>query len=177
MSHNSLAVNSSNPSRDGIVSSSTAYKEIRIGGGSLSDDYENSGASDLNNSTLYFYDPNPVNMIIGATITSSSGWVSEVTLPAGTYLLEAAFALSFSASGQFSFQWYDGTSSRGTRAQLGSTLSHTTESASPLAVLCITINSSTTFSVKSTSTSTNLNTVANQGTNISEQSYIRIRGF
>ena len=177
MSHNSLAVNSSKPTRDGIISLSTAYKEIRIGGDALSDNYENSGASDLNNSTLYFYDPNPINMISGSTIASSSGWVSSVTLPAGTYLLEAAFALSFSASGKFSFQWHDGTSSRGTRAQLGSTLSHATESASPLAILCITINSSKTFSVKSTSTSTNLNSVANQGTNISEQSYIRIRGF
>jgi len=177
MSHNSLEVNSNKPSRDGVVLSPTIYKEIRIGGGSLSDNYSNSSATELNNSTLEFYDSSPINTIEGATITSSSNWISGVTLPAGTYLLEAAFALSFSASGKFSFQWHDGSSSRGTRAQLGSTLSYVTESASPLATLCITINESKTFSVKSTSTSTNLNTVAQQGTNISEQSYIRIRKF
>jgi len=177
MSHNAITINSNEPSRVGAISASPAFPEIRIGGGALSDDYSNSGATALNDSTLYFYDTSPVNNISGATITSSNNWVSSVTLPSGTYILEASFALSFSASGQFSFQWYDGTSSRGTRAQLGASLSHSTESVSPYATLCITTATSTTFSVKSTSGSTNLNTVANQGTNNSEQSFIRIRGF
>lgn len=177
MSHNTISINDAKPSRDGIISSSLVFSEIRIGGDALSDNYSNSGATTLNGSTLYFYDPSPINNIDGATITSSNDWISSVTLPAGTYILEAMFALSFSASGQFSFQWFDGTTSRGTRAQIGSNLSHSTESASSHSTLCITITSSTTFSVKSTSGSTNLNTVANQGTNNSEQSFIRIRGF
>jgi translation initiation factor IF-1 len=175
MSHHLLVINDNEANRDGRISG--ASREIRIGGGSLSDNYSNSGATSLNNATLEFYDPSPANNIAGATITSASGWISAVTLPAGTYLLEAAFALSFSASGQFSFQWYDGTNSRGTRAQIGATLSHVTESVSPYCSLCITISSNTTFSVRSTSGSTNLNTIANQGVNNSEQSYIKIREF
>jgi hypothetical protein len=177
MSHHLLIVNNRKANRDGGISGDATQSEIRIGGGSLSDNYSNSSATALNDSTLEFYDPAPINDISGATITSASDWVSAVTLPAGTYLLEAVFALSFSASGQFSFQWYDGTTNRGTRAQIGGSLSHSTESASPYCSLCITISSSTTFSVKATSGSTNLNTITTQGTNISEQSYIRIRGF
>ena len=177
MSHNVVSVNSNQPDLSGVISSPTVYAEIRIGGGNLSDDYDQSQASALNNATLEFYDPSPTNNISNSTITSSSGWISSVTLPVGTYILEAAFALTFSASGQFSFQWYDGTTSRGTRAQIGGALTHSTESASPTATLCCTLTSSTTFSVKSTSGSTNLNTVANQGSNCSEQSYIRIRKF
>lgn len=177
MSHHLLIVNNRKANRAGEIAGAVTIPEIRIGGGSLSDNYSNSSATALNDATLEFYDPAPINDISGATITSASNWISAVTLPAGTYLLEAVFALSFSASGQFSFQWFDGTNSRGTRAQIGATLSHATESASPYCSLCITISSSTTFSVKSTSGSTNLNTITTQGSNISEQSYIRIRGF
>ena len=177
MSHHLLVINDKEADRDGMITGDATQSEIRIGGGSLSDNYSNSSATALNDATLEFYDPSPTNGISGATITSSNNWISSVTLPAGTYLLEAVFALSFSASGQFSFQWFDGTTSRGTRAQIGATLSHATESASPYCSLCITISSSTTFSVKSTSGSTNLNTIASQGVNNSEQSYLRIREF
>ena len=176
MSYSLLAVNNRSANRESEITDVNA-PEIRIGGNSLSDNYSNSSATALNDSTLEFYDPSPINGISGATITSSNSWISAVRLPPGTYLLEAVFALSFSASGQFSFQWFDGTNSRGTRAQIGSTLSHATESASPYASLCIKISNSTTFTVRSTAGSTNLNTIAAQGVNISEQSYIRIRGF
>ena len=175
MSHNSLAVNSSAPDQAGIITTPSVFLEIRVGGGSLSDNYSNSGASSINNSILYFYDTNPVNTITGATLSSSNNWVSAVTLPAGTYLMEAAFSVVFSATGQFAYQWYDGTNSRGTRAQVGGTLSHATESASPLAVLCIELETSTTFNVKSTAASTNLESITNHSTTPSEQSYFRIK--
>ena len=175
MSHHSLAVSSNEPNQAGVISAPTVYNEIRIGGAALSDNYSNSPASSLNDATLYFYDPSPVNDISGASITSSSNWISSITIPSGVYILEAAFSVVFTATGQFSFQWYDGSTSRGTRAQLGGTLSHATESASPLASLCIEIDTATTFSVKSTSGSTNLDSIANHGTTPSEQSYIRVR--
>lgn len=175
MSHHSLAVNSNEPTQAGSISAPAIFNEIRIGGDALSDNYSNSPATAINNSVLYFYDPSPVNTIHGATITSSSSWVSSITLPRGTYLLEAAFSVVFTATGQFSFQWFDGSTSRGTRAQLGGTLSHATESASPYASLCIEIDTDTTFSVKSTSGSTNLDSILGHGTTPSEQSYVRVR--
>ena len=59
MSHNVVSVNSNQPDLSGVISSPTVYAEIRIGGGNLSDDYDQSQASALNNATLEFYDPSP----------------------------------------------------------------------------------------------------------------------
>ena len=98
MSHHSLAVNANTPSRDSVISTPAIFNEIRIGGDALSDNYANSPATAINNSTLYYYDTSPVNTIDGATITSSNNWVSSITLPIGTYLLEAAFSVVFSSS-------------------------------------------------------------------------------
>lgn len=173
MSHNAYKIGTDQPTNAGEITT-TIYPEIRIGL-TDTDNYSNSPASALNNSTLYFYDTSPVNTIPSATLTHTSNWYESVTLPSGNYLLEAAFGVVFTASGQFAFQWYDGTSVVGGRAQIGDNLQFSLEHNYCFTSAIINITSSTTFSVQSTSGSTNLDTIANQGTFPSLTSWIRIR--
>lgn len=177
MSHNTYSVLGETQSRDSSIAGATIKERIFISCGGVNDAYTNSGATTLDNTTLYFYDDAPTNAISGATITSSNDWISSVTLPAGTYQLKAAFSVVFTASGQFAYQWFDGTNSIGNRAQIGATIQFNTESAACLAQATVTITSSTTFSIKSSSGSTNLDSIANQGDRPSEESYIMIRKF
>jgi hypothetical protein len=177
MSHNVDTFSGSSADRQSAVSAVfSGLNQIRIGQGE-SDNYSNSGASTLTNTTLYFYDSSPLNEISGATLTGASGWYSSVTLPAGRYIIECGFDVKFTASGQFAFQIYNGSSLIGSRAQIGDSLQFSTESAPGLASACINISTSTTFSVLSPTGNTNLDTITNQGTSISERAFITITGI
>ena len=135
MSHNVVTVNGASGDRDGNITTtiSSAIGEVRIGtNGAQGDAYSNSPATALDDSTLYFYDASPVNTISGASISTSSGWIDSVTLPAGRYYIAASFGVTFSASGRFAFQIYDGSSLVGTRAQIGASTQFSTESAPAL---------------------------------------------
>jgi len=93
------------------ASLNTGVGHIFIGQGE-SDNYSNSphGTGSFSaNDQIYFYDSSPVNTINGATITSSSGWISSVTLPAGDYLLNVKTLFEFSATGSCSYAVYQGT--------------------------------------------------------------------
>ena len=180
MSHNVVTVDGSSGDRTSAITTTIAssIKEIRIGtNGALSDAYSNSPASALDDSTLYFYDTSPINTISGASISSTSGWIDSVTLPAGRYYLAAAFGVTFSASGRFAFQMYNGSALIGTRAQVGASTQFNTESAPALAVAVVVISGSTTFTVKSASGSTNLDTITNQSTTPSEESWLYVRSI
>lgn len=175
MSHNINTVGSAEPNRQSEITG----VEFGIGGKIIisqdeSDNYSNSPATSLTNSTLYFYDSSPINEISGASITSSSNWVSSITLPPGRYLLQAGYNVVFSSSGQFAFQWHDGSSFVGTRAQIGATVQFPTESAMGLTMLLVTLDSDTTYEVKSPTGNTNVDTVANQTTTPSTFGFIRI---
>lgn len=91
------------------ASLTTGVGHIFIGQGE-SDNYSNSahgtGAFSAGNQ-IYFYDSSPINTITGATITSSSSWISSVTLPAGDYLFNVKTLFEFSASGYCSYAVYD----------------------------------------------------------------------
>ena len=53
------------------------------------------------NNNVYFYAANPVNNITGASLASSdsySNWYDEITIPAGTYLVQARVEGDFSSS-------------------------------------------------------------------------------
>tara|TARA_Y100001972_G_C7602739_1_gene302061 strand:- start:107 stop:652 length:546 start_codon:yes stop_codon:yes gene_type:complete len=180
MTHNVVTVNGASGDRAGNITTTITsnIKEIRIGtNGALSDAYSNSPASALDDSTLYFYDTNPINTISGASISTSSGWIGSVTLPAGRYYIVASFGVTFSASGRFAFQIYDGSSFVGTRAQIGASTQFSTESAPALAVAVVVISGNTTFSVKSASGSTNLDTITDQSTVPSQESWILVRSI
>ena len=138
------------------------------------DNYSNSGATTLTNTTLYFYDSSPINNISGATLTGSSGWYSSVTLPAGRYIITVGYAVEFSASGQFAFQIYNGSSLIGSRGQIGDSLQFSTEAAPSTASASVSISSSTTFSVRSPTGNTNIDTIANQGGTIAERAYLSV---
>jgi len=92
------------------ASLSTGVGHIFIGQGE-SDNYSNSphGTGSFNAlDQIYFYDSSPVNTITGATITSSSGWISSITLPAGDYLINAKTLFEFSATGYCGYAIYSG---------------------------------------------------------------------
>ena len=175
MSHNVITVEDVEPDRQGDITGVPfdAFGEMLIGQAG-SDNYSNSGATTLTNTDLYFYDASPVNTITGASITSSSNWVSSFTLPAGRYLINVAFNVVFSSSGQFAYQLHDGSSLIGNRAQIGATVQFATESAMSLASAMVFLSSSTTFTVKSPTGNTNIDTIANQGTTPSTFSFIRV---
>jgi len=93
------------------ASLTTGVGHIFIGQGE-SDNYSNSPhgtGSFTAGDQIYFYDSSPVNTITGATITSSSGWVSSVTLPAGDYLFNVKTLFEFSATGYGAYAVYENT--------------------------------------------------------------------
>ena len=84
---------------------SAGAQHLLIGQGG-SDDYSNSSAnasSPQANQFIELYDTAPINTITGASITSASGWVSAITLPAGDYFIQSTVQPGFSASGYFMF--------------------------------------------------------------------------
>lgn len=140
-----------------------------IGEGS-SQAYSASGATNpATGVDAYLYDSSPINGITGASITSSSSWVSSVTLPAGTYMIEAAVALTFSTTSSATFNFHDGTAYFGLDSYFGSTDFETG----------IVNRSTQTFAGTTTITlrvvtGSNLNTTAAQGTRQAERSFLSI---
>lgn len=66
------------------------------------------GASLGYNDKIHFY--NTIYNGINATITNSSGWIDEITLPAGSYHCNAVVGLEFSSStGVATYRWSSGT--------------------------------------------------------------------
>lgn len=93
------------------ASLNTGVGHIFIGQGE-SDNYSNSPhgtGSFAVSDQIYFYDSSPVNTITGATITSSNGWISSVTLPAGDYLFNVKTLFEFSATGYGAYAVYQNT--------------------------------------------------------------------
>lgn len=142
---------------------------IFIGEGASQDYNNSSSASSILGTNVEFYDSSPINTISGATITSSSNWISSVTLPAGTYLFEAAIALTFSTTSNGIFRFYNGTSYFGIEAQYGSTDFQT-------GIVCrttATFTSATTVSVRTTA-GASLNTKSAQGVRQAQRAMLSI---
>ena len=61
----------------------------------------------------YVYDSSPNNSITGATITKigATDWVDYITLPAGTYVVDAQFFAEWTASGYLEVQLFQSTNS------------------------------------------------------------------
>jgi hypothetical protein len=72
---------------------------ILIGQGE-SQAYNTSPATSMSNGqTIYVYDTNPINTIVGATLSSTNDWHETITLPTGKYHVLIQTRVGFSASG------------------------------------------------------------------------------
>ena len=174
MAHNNTTVNSFEPNVNSEINFTTSIPTILIGR-NYSQDYDSNTASPTltAGSTLYFYDTSPINTINSATITSSNDWTSGVTLPAGTYVMSMLFSCVFSASGSIQFGFKVGSTWQGTIAGCGG-LENVYLNGSGVSVNTKTLTTSTSYTFNVFSSS-NVATIANQGSVPSEQSYVLIQ--
>lgn len=171
MSHNIVTFGANEPDRVSDYDAVGSRGYIVIGQGE-SNNYSNSAASNFNaGSVLYFYDTSPHNNISGATLTGSSDWYSSVTLPAGKYIIESYFGVDFTASGSMSYA-IRLSSNRTAYGIIGDLVD--SEDGGPIACTYIDISIASTIDLRVVSGS-NIDTVANQGTTVSSQSWLLIR--
>lgn len=138
-----------------------------VGDGS-STAYPTGGSALANGVDLHFY-----NVVYnGVSATVGSGWIDSITLPAGSYLVNAVAGITFSTSnGVATYRWHDGTSYFGTQGNVKDDTDTIGSSASGY----ITSASSITISVQLNSTPTDVNSLAAQGNRQAEYGYIEIR--
>ena len=140
--------------------------------------YSTSGASNLNqDSFLEIYDTSPQNTITGASFVSSSAsnWYTGVTLPAGQYFIQCQTRVSFSASGYLVFALANTANNvnESASALIGDNATAYASGVASTIQSHINLGSSTTLGIELSYVS-NLNTVANQGNDISEHTYLLI---
>jgi hypothetical protein len=150
---------------------------ILIGQGESSA-YSNSGASNLNqDSFLEVYDTSPQNTITGASFVSSTAadWYTGITLPAGQYFVQCQTRVSFSASGYLVFTLANTSNNvnESASALIGDNATGYASGVASTIQSHINLSSSTTLGIELSYVS-NLNTKANQGTDISEHTYLLI---
>lgn len=134
--------------------------------------YSGSGASGVaSGDVVEFYDSSPHAGIDGATVTSSSSWVSSVTLPVGTYKITAVVALSFSSAGSVEYSIYSGGS---VVNGVGYCAQDDLDCHNPATAIVSISSGTSAIDVRLTSTGTNINTVTNQGNRQAELGYLVI---
>ena len=152
------------------ASAPSSVAEMMFIGDGTSIAYSGSGATNpAAGVDAYLYDSSPVNTIPSATIASSGNWVSSVTLPAGTYVIEACIALTFSTTSSGTFNFHDGTSYFGLDSFFGDTDFET----GIINRAAQTFAGSTTITLRVVGGSF-LNTTASQGARQAERSFISI---
>jgi len=133
--------------------------------------YSGSSASSVGSgATVEFYASSPHNSI-GATITSSSNWVSQITVGVGTYRASALVALTFSSAGSGQYRIYNGS------VAVGSTGTYAQDDADccSIATAIIEVTSGTAdLTCKLTNAATNINTISNQSSRHAELGYFMI---
>lgn len=172
MAHNNITVNSREPLSSAKINC-TLSPIILIGRNKTQAYDTNSDSPTLNvGDKLYIYDPEPINNIKDASITTVNGWVSGFTLPAGTYIMEMSFSMVFSASGSIQYGFREGLNYQGSIASCGG-LTNVYLSGGGVSVNVKTLTVSTDYTFRIFSKS-NLESVANQGDTPSEQSWVLI---
>jgi len=148
------------------ISSATNIAVFFAGAGA-SQAYSTSPASAMTaGSQLYIYDTSPTNNIPSATVTSTSGWIESITLPAGTYVLKMQLTATFTASGYIAYAFYNGATLVSAIGVDGDNRS-TYQPSNPLAIGYVSPTSDTTYTMKIIGAS-NVDTVANQANTIAE---------
>ena len=204
MSHNTNKINAQEPDRAGAItealgdlsdvdttgvangkallynSTSSAWEigdnpitntSVFIGEGA-SQTYSGSGASGVTNgSVVEFYDSSPHAGIDGASVTSASSWVSAVTLPVGIYKITAVVALTFSSTGSVQYSIYSGGSAVNGE---GFCAQDDLDCHNPASAIVNISSGTSVIDVRLTSTGSNINTVANQGSRQAELGYLVI---
>jgi len=139
--------------------------------------YSNSGAASIGaGDTIRIYDTSPINTITGASFTkySSTDWIETFTLPAGNYQIISQFNVSFSASGYLGANIEDGSNNSFTyQAVIGDNASSHQAGAATSLVGYFELSASTDLHLEAKAVS-NLDSVANQGNTISEQTFVLI---
>ena len=173
MGHNNLTINDLAPPLNSRLDITGTNPLILIGRNHSQAYNSNPSSPSLSaGSALYIYDTAPVNTITGATITANSGWVSGVTLPPGTYIMSMLFSFVFTASGSMRFGFKSGGHWKGQIGGCGGEQNvYLNGSGVSVNIDAFTSNTSYTFNVFSSS---NVDTVINQGNIPAEQSYILI---
>ena len=140
-------------------------------GEGASQNYSGSGASGVAVSdVIEFYASSPTNTIGSATITSSSNWISSITLPAGTYRLTAVAGLELSlSSGLLEYRWHDGSAEIGTTGNCG----YDNDRVGNPATSVVTPSTSTTYSIRII-TATDITALASQTTRHAQRGYLII---
>jgi hypothetical protein len=173
MGHNNLTVNNQAPTINSKIDFTNVYPSILIGRNHSQAYSSNPSSPSLSvGSALYVYDTAPINTIAGATITSNSGWVSGVTLPSGTYVMSMLFSFVFTASGSIRYGFKTGGNWEGSIGGCGG-LQNVYLNGSGVSVNIKAFTSATSYAFNVFSSS-NVDTVSNQGNIPSEQSYILI---
>lgn len=144
---------------------------IIFAGEGATQNYSGSGASGVTTSDdILFYASSPTNTIANTTITSSSSWISSITLPAGTFRILAVAGLELTASsGLIEYRWHDGTSLVGCTGNAG----YTDDRVGNPTVAVVAPTGNTTYTVRIT-TSTSVVAVASQTARHAERGYIII---
>lgn len=127
--------------------------------------YSGSSASSVaSGATVEFYASSPHNSL-SATITSASGWVSQITVGIGTYRVSALVALTFSSAGSGEFRVYEGTTAVGSTG----TYAQDDQDCTNIATAIVKVTTGTVdLTVRLTNSATNINTIANQGSRQAE---------
>lgn len=153
----------------------SAGSEMIFIGDGASNDYYTSGSNPAANVDVNLHALSPINTIVGATINVETSpplgenWIKSVTLPAGTYMFEAALALTFSVTSTAEFNFHDGSAFFGVQAVFGSTDFQT----GIVNRAIKTLSAPTTITLRVVS-GTNLNTTAAQGTRQAERAFFSI---
>ena len=165
MSHNLFTVNSVDADRDGDMTVAAGAAVIAFGRGE-SDDYDQSPATGFTTSSdFYFYDTSPTNTISGATLTTTSNWCSTFSLPAGKYVVKwQSHVENVGSTWYLVIGLFESTTRRGSN-YIGTSAAADQSNGIGQAVLTPTTQTTYNFEVI---TSSNVDTIANQGSTPSQ---------
>jgi len=133
--------------------------------------YSGSGASGVASGDVVEFYASSVTNTLGATVTSSSNWVSSITLGAGTYRASANVALSFSAAGSVEYQVHQDTAAIG---GVGYAAQDDVDCHNPAVAIFTVASGTDVIDVRLVSTGTNINTKASQGNRQAKLGYLII---
>lgn len=155
------------------VSNMTSSSTMIFVGEGAAQNYNTSGGSAISAGvSVEFYDSNTFNGISSATITSSSNWVSSVTLPVGNYIIQANLGITFSASsGEATYRIYVDGAAVGTTGNVG----YSDLSVGSPAATYLSVTSGTSVIDVRIITVSSANTLANQSTRQATHGYFEVR--
>jgi len=150
-----------------------AMEYILLGQGE-SDAYSNSPATSMSNGqTIHIYDTAPINTIAGSTLNSTGDWYNSLSLPTGKYHIMIQTRVEFSASGYLVAGLMYSSSPRSSNLVIGDNSSSYAGGVSTTISSYLEATSGHTYNFEII-TSSNIDSVANQGNTISEFTSILI---